>query len=311
MFICYLTKTRCVVQCDQCEKKYELCRSQVKDNLHFCSRFCVNLAKQPGGKIAEKIKKTNLEKYGCENVFSSESIKKKIKSSLTEKYGVDNPQKSKEIKSRTKQTCIERYGFDNPAKSEIVRSKEIATIKNKTQEEKEKILEKRKQTNTEKYGAAFPMQVPFIKEKFDWSTAYKKSTETKKKNKTGTWSSKVEILLKDELIKIFQIENVQEQVSLNGKWTIDFYVTPIDSYVQLDGIYWHGLDRPIETIKEFKSSKDERILRTYYKDREQDQWAETNNIKFYRITDEEIKKWQKLNDLRNQILLRLNQSVQK
>lgn len=307
MIISQLTKTSFEVECDQCKKVQKRCKSQINNDLHFCSRECTRLAKLPGGKIAEKIKNTNIEKYGCENVFAADKIKEKIKASCVEKFGVDNPRKSKEIQEKTKQTCMQRYGVDNPAKSQEIKEKEIATIKNKSPEEKQISLEKRKKTNLERYGVEFPMQISSVKENFDWSAAYKKSIETKKKNNTGTWSSKVEIILKDELFSIFGKSSVLEQVKLNNRWTIDFYIITINSYVQLDGVYWHGLDRPIDLIREFKSSKDKRILQTFYKDREQDQWAKTNGVMLYRITDEEIEKWLKANEIQKQILRRLNQ----
>jgi hypothetical protein len=153
------------------------------------------------------------------------------------------------------------------------------------------------------------MQIADVKEKFDWSAAYKKSIETKQKNKTGKWSSKIEEFLKLILIETFGAGNVEQQVKINNRWTVDFYVKSIDAYIQLDGVYWHGLDRQIEIIKEFKSSKDRRIFQTFKKDREQDLWAKTNNVKLYRITDEEIITWQKMNELPKQILFRLNQNV--
>jgi len=307
MIISQLSKTTFEVECDQCKKVQKRCRSHASGDLHFCSRECTKLAKLPGGKIAEKIKKTNIEKYGCENVFSSEKIKEKIKSTCIENFGVDNPKKSKKIQEKTKQTCIQRYGVDNPAKSQEIKEKEIATIKNKSPEEKQTSLEKRKKTNLERYGVEFPMQISSVKENFDWSAAYKKSIETKKKNNTGTWSSKIENTLRDELFLIFGKDNVLEQVKLNNRWTIDFYIVAINSYVQLDGVYWHGLDRSIDLIKEYKSSKDKRILQTFYKDREQDLWAKTNGVMLYRITDEEIKIWQKANEVQKQILLKLSQ----
>lgn len=45
----------------------------------------------------EKIKKTNLEKYGCENPLQNNSIKEKVKQTCLEKYGVDNFSKTKDF----------------------------------------------------------------------------------------------------------------------------------------------------------------------------------------------------------------------
>lgn len=311
MIIRQLTKKRFEIKCDNCEEVFQRCRSQLGDQLHFCSKECVKLSKLSGGKIAEKIAKTNLEKYGCANVFACQSIKEKIKSTLVEKYGVDNPQKNKKIREKSKATCVERYGVDNPAKSQAVKDKESFTQKSKSTEEKRLSLEKRKSTNLKRYGVEFSMQIQKVKEEFDWSEVYKKSIKTKKARGTGTWSSKIELLIKDILEEIFGKNNIQEQVRVNKRWTIDFYISSQDVYLQVDGVYWHGLNRSIDVIKEFKSSKDKRILRTFLKDREQDAWFETNNMKLVRMTDEEITTWQKTNELQKQILLRVNQSAVK
>jgi hypothetical protein len=55
-----------------------------------------------GGKeIRKKIAATNLIRYGCENVLGSTIHREKAKQTMIENYGVDNPQKSAEIRNRT------------------------------------------------------------------------------------------------------------------------------------------------------------------------------------------------------------------
>ena len=93
-----------------------------------------------------KIKQTNIIKYGVENVFQSEEIKEKIKKTNLEKYGVDHPQKSKEVKEKTLSTIQARYGVDNVMNDTGV---------------KEKLF----QTNIEKYGFKNPNQNIEIKNK--------------------------------------------------------------------------------------------------------------------------------------------------
>jgi hypothetical protein len=58
----------------------------------------------------EKIKKTNLEKYGVEYTFQSSKVKDKIKDTINQKYGVSNPSLSEEIKAKRDKTNIERRG---------------------------------------------------------------------------------------------------------------------------------------------------------------------------------------------------------
>lgn len=82
-----------------------------------CSKKCAVL----------KNKKTCLDKYGKENVFSLDEIKEKSKNTLLDRYGVDNPSKSDIIIDKRKKTCLDRYGYDSASKSELVKKKVIYT----------------------------------------------------------------------------------------------------------------------------------------------------------------------------------------
>ena len=85
--------------------------------------------------IAEKKKRTNLAKYGCEYVSQNEEVKRKmletnkrnhggilamknplIKAKIVEtnlqRYGVPYAQQLDEVKAKTKQTNLERYGYE-------------------------------------------------------------------------------------------------------------------------------------------------------------------------------------------------------
>ena len=75
--------------------------------------------------ILQKIKDTNLKKYGVE--FPLQQLKKenseiyqKIKQTNIQKYGVDNPIKNDIIKEKIKQTNIQKYGVDNPLKNKEI-----------------------------------------------------------------------------------------------------------------------------------------------------------------------------------------------
>jgi hypothetical protein len=62
----------------------------------------------------------------------------------------------------------------------------------------------------------------------------------------------------------------------------------IDTYVQLDGVYWHGLDRPIELIAEHRTKRDVQIHKKWATDREQDAWFAERGMKLVRITDAHV-----------------------
>lgn len=73
--------------------------------------------------VIEKRKKTNLERYGVENLFEKDApdwVKEKIKNTMIEKYGVDNLLKDTEF---IKQKNIEKYGVSHHFKLESEKEK--------------------------------------------------------------------------------------------------------------------------------------------------------------------------------------------
>lgn len=128
--------------CDFCNKEKIISKKsynqQTKNSKEpfTCSKKCAIL----------KRKKTCLDKYGEENVFSLDGVKEKYKNTLLKKYGVDNPSKSEKIIDKRKKTCLDRYGYDSASKSELVKKKVIYT-------------------NINKFGVEFPSKSDVIKNK--------------------------------------------------------------------------------------------------------------------------------------------------
>ena len=133
--------------CELCGKptKFE---NSIKGYRRYCSRECLN--KDPrkkeitrqvcqeryGGNapicsdvVREKMKNTNLEKYGVENCQQNEEIKSKTINTIISRYGGQG-NGSCGLKKKFIDTCIERYGVDNPTKSDEVRNKLSETRRN-------------------------------------------------------------------------------------------------------------------------------------------------------------------------------------
>ena len=66
----------------------------------------------------EKQKETNLQKFGTEEYFDSDDFKNKRKETLIERYGVDSPLKDESIKEKQKETVLNLYGKINYAQTE-------------------------------------------------------------------------------------------------------------------------------------------------------------------------------------------------
>lgn len=100
--------------------------------------------------VREKMKKTNLERYGYESSLGCKEIREKIKETNLERYGSISPLGNGEIREIIKNTNLERYGEDNPSKNV-------------------KVKEKRKNTFIENYGVDHPSKTIEVKEKISKS----------------------------------------------------------------------------------------------------------------------------------------------
>lgn len=117
--------------------------------------------------------------------------------------------------------------------------------------------------------------------------ACKKRHETMKRN--GTYGkSKSEDLLFDALCQVWGETNVIRQIQVNG-WAIDFWIKTCDIYVQVDGIYWHGLNKTIEELRSVQTSRGRSILATRLRDEAQNQWFEKEQKVLVRVTDLRIR----------------------
>lgn len=173
---------------------------------------------------------------------------------------VEHQLQSRDMKlwqTRLKRTLKKRYGVENPSSLDWVKQKKVETTRLH-------------------YGVDNPQQHSEIK---------RRSIETYAKNNFDVWISKPERAFGELLCAKFGKENVKIQQLIERKWSIDFYIKSIDTYVQFDGVYWHGLDRPIDIIKASSKSRDQGIHRKWTKDRELDAYMCEQNMRLIRVTD--------------------------
>lgn len=206
----------------------------------------------------------------CTSACVSASQKKggkldeKKKAIFFEKLGVDHPLKDPAIKravlDKSQQSQIKKrtttqmlYGVDHTWQSQIIKDKRRATC-------------------IAKFGVEHPLQNKDVWTK-RWAT----------QKLTGKFNCS---FVEDEcyVVLLALFGEVRRHVIVNN-WEIDFYVPSIDTYVQFDGVYWHGLDRPIEEIEKLKNKRDVVILRTVRSDVDQARWFSTHDKRLVRITD--------------------------
>ena len=149
--------------CPICGKKFTISKEQLRKYKKGiskgigCSSSCsitlfllVNGSPLLNDKVKEKIKKTNIKKYGVENPSSSSKVKGKRKQTFLERYSVESAFQIEGIKEKNhekmKKTNLEKYGVEYPAQSKEIR-------------------EHMKKTNLEKYGQEYTVKVPEFQEK--------------------------------------------------------------------------------------------------------------------------------------------------
>lgn len=74
-------------------------------------------------KAKEKLKNTNLQRYGVECVLQSNIIKEKIKNTNLQRYGYECSLRSDIVQEKVKKTNLERYGYTNPMQCDEIINK--------------------------------------------------------------------------------------------------------------------------------------------------------------------------------------------
>ena len=138
----------------------EFRKAWLEENLtkaQMCERFHISngsvqtyvkkfgLKKTPEQK-QEATRRTNLERYGVENVGQNPEIKQKIQKTFLDKYGETSALKNSEVRAKIEQTCMEKYGVTSIGLAEEVKKK-------------------REQTCMEKYGAKYSLGSQEVKDK--------------------------------------------------------------------------------------------------------------------------------------------------
>jgi len=295
--------------CDECGIDFvRSCRKREYNRINFCSQKCRHKSQKNGGALRKKTTKTLTKKYGVSHTWQSSEVKEKTKQTNLRRYGVEHPLQSLEVKSRAKKKCLDAHNVEHHLKLSIIRDKIKQTnlerygtehhlssdkVRDKIKQtnlkrygteqslQSHEVRNKIKQANLEKYGVENPFQSNEIKAKFDYVEMSRKRHQTKKKN--GTYGkSKAEDKIYDLLCEYFKKENVKRQVLLNS-WNIDFKVK--NTFIQFDGVYYHGLNRDLLEIKKFKTSIDRTIYKTYLRDQEQNKWFKERDINLIRIIE--------------------------
>lgn len=211
--------------CPQCNQ--QILPNKRKRIGKFCNSSCAN--------------KFNAQKYG--SPFSRPEVKEKIKQTNLLKYGVDNPFKNKEIQKqiienkdyseiikKTVKTTKQRHGEDFYKKKW-----KIYNQRNVPQETIDKLNNKQWLNDQhDKYSLSSIAKQLNVSFTMVWQYARQHNIETRKHKE-----SSIEIQIENFLIEnnLNYIKN--DRIQLNGK-ELDFYFPEVNLGIELHGIYWHS-----------------------------------------------------------------------
>ncbi len=260
------TKRLMVCMCDVCCERFEREVAQLHGEFTFCSRECKK--KADSTLLADKRARTNQERYGV--AFSAQipgASDAMIRTRL-ENTGAKGPSdKLSSSYAKKVATTLKRHGVIHPFVSEAV-------------------IAKRAQTFMTRYG------VPHANPSKYMSHEQLVEAEQKGYHVQHTHHSRVskpERELRIWLEARYGTENIETNVLLNNR-LIDFRIRCLDTYVELDGVFWHGLDRPIQ------DNLNPAAVRRYGQDHEMDLYVASSGLTLVRVTDLEWNRCRKLND---------------
>ncbi len=262
-------RRRDVFDCDECGMRYSLGHKLAHSTngaLTFCSKTC-NKKSRANGKLAQQWKQTKLARYGVE--FSSQvaGASEKMIASRLASTGASSPSTpTSSSNARFKRTMTERHGADHPLKAIGPKAKRAATV-------------------IKRFGKD-PLAMP---ENRDCVKGGQNGYRALVMKRGDEVLSKPEATLTKWLRNTFGVQNVEQQAIVehqDGKWLVDFYVKSIDTYIQLDGVFWHGLNKTYEELHP-------RSRAMYDKDRVQDVWFANHGKKLIRVTDQLLIQCQK------------------
>lgn len=104
---------------------------------------------------------------GKDNPFAWPEVKEKIRQTNLERYGAVNPQQSPEVRAKTQATNLEKYGVEETLAAPEVREKIAATNEERyggpTPAHSPEVVERARQTNQERWGVDWTCQDPDVR----------------------------------------------------------------------------------------------------------------------------------------------------
>lgn len=209
-------------KCKYCGKHIE----KFWKNKEFCCNKHSLIYRNKLQEHINKVKETNLIKYGGTAPLNNNFIKQKIKKTCIERYGVDNYTKTHEYKIKVKQTCLKKYGVENYSQSKEF--KDSYSVIRKTT----------KNTCQKRYHADCWTQS--LDYKLRSNDIVKKRYLTLRQNNTLNTSKDEDEIYNLLLVILDKTDIVRHYKSKLYPFACDFYIKSLDLYIEYHGTWTHG-----------------------------------------------------------------------
>ena len=211
------------------EFKCKYCRKRIEKfwkNKEFCCNKHSLIYRNKLQKNKDKVRKTNLIKYGGAAPLSNADIKQRVKKTCIERYGVDNYTKTSEYKIKVRKTCLKKYGVENYSQSKEFKDNYFA------------IQKAIKSTCQKRYHADCWSRS--LDHKLRSDDIVKKRYLTLKQNNTLNTSKDEEEIYNLFLTIFDKTDIVRHYKSKLYPFACDFYIKSLDLYIEYNGTWTHG-----------------------------------------------------------------------
>ena len=164
------------------------------------------------GAVATELSKRKIKKSGV--LRAAKQRERNI-----EKYGVASTLQLKEVQDKISKTCLERYGNPSVASVGGVKQQENLKINPLSDEEKQRIVNKRKQTTMARFGVEIPAQSEEIRNRIKQTNIEKYGCENPMQN------DDIKQRLKETMLDRYGVENFTQSVQ---------YSTNNEKYAKID-----------------------------------------------------------------------------
>ena len=204
--------------------------------------------------------KTNIKKYGAENVYASEQIKEKIKHTNLERYGVEYSWQSNKVKEKSKATSLAKYGIEHPQQSDAVKAKAKQMKVDRLQKfaidndcvSRDEVIEKYG------YGWVFVADKIDVQMIYCGHSAFVRRSDLPKIKKYSSINHYQSSLFETEIIdyikSIYSGEIITNTRNVLKPYELDIYIPDKKIAIECNGTFWHDNEHK-DKMYHFNKSK--------------------------------------------------------